>query len=141
MSKETERTSRRRREASEKIAAGRFAYDGLDRTIHERARLSILSSLAAHGQELTFNDLKDLCQLTDGNLSRHLAILEEARLVSVRKGFQGNRPQTTVTLSAAGRRRFAEYIEILESVVEDARECRRETARRSDRAPEGLSPA
>src|SRR5881296_769512 len=56
--------------------SGRFAYEGLDRVIHERARLSVLTSLAAHPKGLAFGDLKRLCRLTDGNLSRHLRILE-----------------------------------------------------------------
>jgi DNA-binding MarR family transcriptional regulator len=119
---------------------GRFAYEGLDRIIHEKARLSIITSLATHPQGLVFNDLKELCALTDGNLSRHLQILHEAGLVQVIKGFQGNRPQTTCRLTEAGRRRFVEYINVLESVVTDA------LASNPDAAPakqlsEGLSPA
>jgi DNA-binding transcriptional ArsR family regulator len=100
--------------------AGRYAYDGLQRLLHERARLSILSSLAAHSQGLLFNDLKSLCSLTDGNLSRQLQTLQEARLVEVWKGFKNNRPQTLCRLTADGRRRFLEYIDVLENVIADA---------------------
>ncbi len=100
--------------------AGRFAYDGLDRTIHEKARLGIVASLAAHAAGLVFNDLKELCSLTDGNLSRHLQILSEAGMVEVWKGFRNNRPQTLCRLTDLGRRRFLEYITVLESVVTDA---------------------
>ncbi len=73
-------------ELAEPAAAqtGRYAYDGLDRTIHEKARLGILTSLAAHPGGLWFNDLKSVCSLSDGNLSRHLQTLEEAGLVEVR---------------------------------------------------------
>ena len=99
---------------------GRFAYEGLDRTIHERARLSIMTSLAAHPKGLLFNDLKDLCSLTDGNLSRHLQVLQEAGLVDVWKGSKNNRPQTLCQLTELGRRRLLEYISVLESVVADA---------------------
>jgi len=99
---------------------GRFAYDGLDRTIHEKARLGIITSLAAHPQGLLFNDLKDLCALTDGNLSRHLQILTEAGLIEVWKGYKNNRPQTLCRLTGEGRKRFLEYIAVLESVVTDA---------------------
>ena len=99
---------------------GRFAYEGLDRTIHERARLSIMTSLAAHPKGLLFNDLKDLCSLTDGNLSRHLQVLQEAGLVDVWKGSKNNRPQTLCQLTELGRRRLLEYIAVLESVVADA---------------------
>ena len=99
---------------------GRFAYEGLDRTIHERARLSIMTSLAAHPKGLLFNDLKELCSLTDGNLSRHLQVLQEAALVDVWKGSKNNRPQTLCQLTEKGRQRLLEYIAVLESVVADA---------------------
>ncbi len=99
---------------------GRFAYDGLDRVIHERARLSILTSLATHTAGLSFNDLKDTCRLTDGNLARHLQVLQEARLVEVSRATFGRRPQTTCRLSQFGRQKFVEYIEVLQSVVADA---------------------
>jgi DNA-binding MarR family transcriptional regulator len=100
--------------------SGRFAYDDLDRVIHEKSRLSIVASLATHPGGLLFNDLKELCSLTDGNLSRHLKVLHEKKVVEVWKGFQGSRPQTLVRLTAEGRRRFVEYINVLESVVTDA---------------------
>ena len=67
--------------------AGRFAYDGLDRVIHEKARLSVLTSLVAHPKGLVFGDLKQMCGLTDGNLSRHLQVLDEAGLIAIEKGF------------------------------------------------------
>ena len=98
----------------------RFAYEGLDRVIHERARLSILTSLIAHSKGLLFGDLKQLCGLTDGNLSRHLDVLAEAGLVEVRKGYDRRRPLTTCTLTAAGRKRFREYLTQLEQVLRDA---------------------
>lgn len=99
---------------------GRFAYEGLDRVIHEKARLGIITSLIAHPQGLPFNDLKDLCALTDGNLSRHLQILTEAGLIEVWKGFRNNRPHTVCLITDAGRKHFLEYIAVLESVVTDA---------------------
>lgn len=106
-------------------APGRFAYEGLDRVIHERARLSILTSLAGQPKGLAFGDLKQLCQLTDGNLSRHLRILEEAALVAIEKGFRDNRPYTVCRLTVAGRRRFLAYLAVLEGVVADAAEAAR----------------
>src|SRR5947209_20419189 len=90
--------------------SGRFAYEGLDRVIHEKARLSIVTSLATHPKGLPFNDLKGLCSLTDGNLSRHLQVLQEAGLVEVLKGFQGNRPQTICRPSSDARKRCLEFI-------------------------------
>ncbi|MGE0756506.1 MAG: winged helix-turn-helix domain-containing protein [Pirellulaceae bacterium] len=100
--------------------AGRFAYEGLDRVMHEKARLGILASLAGNADGLLFNDLKQLCSLTDGNLSRHLAVLSEAGLVEIWKGASGPRPQTMYRLTPVGRQRFAGYIRILEQVVADA---------------------
>ena len=99
---------------------GRFAYEGIDRVIHEKARLSIVASLAAHPKGLVFNDLKELCALTDGNLSRHLQVLQDAGLVRVEKSFHENRPRTWCSLTAAGRKRFGEYVGELERVVADA---------------------
>jgi DNA-binding MarR family transcriptional regulator len=100
--------------------AGRFAYDGLDRVIHERARLGVLTSLIAHPKGLLFNDLKDLCGLTDGNLSRHLQVLEEAGLVEIAKGFDHKRPQTICRITSEGRKRYLDYLAVLEQVVRDA---------------------
>ncbi|KWV57602.1 transcriptional regulator [Bradyrhizobium macuxiense] len=97
-----------------------FAYDGLDRVIHEKARLGLLTSLMAHPKGLAFADLKQLCRLTDGNLSRHLQVLQEAGLVDVIKGYEGNRPHTTCRLTKTGRRRFLDYLVVLEQLVRDA---------------------
>ena len=113
-------------------APGRFAYDGLERTFHEKARLGILTSLVAHPKGLVFSDLKDLCALTDGNLSRHLQVLHEAGLVEVWKGYSQNRPQTLSRLTDAGRTRFLEYITVLENVVADALD-----ASKAERPPVG----
>lgn len=99
---------------------GRFAYEGLDRVIHERARLSVLTSLITHPKGVTFGDLKQLCSLTDGNLSRHLRVLELARIVEIVKGHDRNRPQTVCRITASGRKRYLEYLETLEQVVRDA---------------------
>jgi DNA-binding HxlR family transcriptional regulator len=99
---------------------GRFAYEGLDRVIHEKARLSVLTSLVAHPKGLVFGDLKQMCGLTDGNLSRHLQVLQEAGLVAIEKGYEQNRPQTVCRLTSSGRQRYLEYLEVLEQVVRDA---------------------
>ena len=97
-----------------------FSYEGLDRVIHEKARLGVLTSLIAHPDGLAFGDLKRLCGLTDGNLSRHLQVLQEAGLVEITKGYEGNRPHTSCRLTASGRRRFLDYLGVLERVVRDA---------------------
>ena len=119
---------------------GRFAYDGLERVIHERARLSILSSLATHADGLLFNDLKALCSLTDGNLSRQLQVLQEAGFVEVWKGSRNKRPQTLCRLSPAGRQRFVEYVTTLENVVSDAMSAAKREGK-SPGVPEGFMPA
>ncbi len=99
---------------------GRFAYEGLDRVIHERARLSIVTSLATNPKGLTFNDLKRLCTLTDGNLSRHLSVLEKGKLVEIVKGHDRNRPQTICRITSLGRKRYLQYLSTLEQVIQDA---------------------
>lgn len=99
---------------------GRFAYEGLDRVIHERARLSVLTSLITNPHGVTFNDLKELCALTDGNLSRHLRVLERAKMVEIAKGHDRNRPLTVCRITASGRKRYLEYLTTLEQVVRDA---------------------
>jgi DNA-binding HxlR family transcriptional regulator len=106
--------------SNKKEAPAPFAYEGLERVIHERARLSILSSLSAHPQGLVFNDLKALCALTDGNLSRQIQLLQETGFVEVWKGTKNNRPQTLCRLTDSGRKRFLEYIAELEQVVANA---------------------
>jgi DNA-binding transcriptional ArsR family regulator len=98
----------------------RFGYDGLDRVIHERARLSVLTSLITHGKGLPFGELKQLCGLTDGNLNRHLTVLEEAKLVTTLKGVDRGRPQTMCRITSLGRKRYIEYLAVLEQVVLDA---------------------
>jgi DNA-binding MarR family transcriptional regulator len=99
---------------------GRYAFDGIDRVLHEKARLGILTSLLAHENGLVFNELRDLCTLTDGNLSRHLQTLQEAELVEIWKGQKGRRPQTLVRLTDTGRKRFLGYLAILEEIVSGA---------------------
>lgn len=100
--------------------AAPFAYGGLDRVIHEKARLGLMTSLMVHPKGLAFADLRQLCGLTDGNLSRHLQVLQEAGLVEVTKGYEGNRPHTSCRMTKAGRRRFLDYLSVLEGLVRDA---------------------
>lgn len=122
-------------------STGRFAYDGLDRVLHEKARLGILTSLVAHPDGLKFGELRSLCTLTDGNLSRHLDVLHEAGLVEVWKGTAGRRPQTLVRLTPDGRRRFTAYLEELERVVRDALPKAAQAPSRTRQLPPGWQPA
>jgi DNA-binding MarR family transcriptional regulator len=118
---------------------GRFAYEGLDRVIHERARLSVLTSLATNPKGLLFGDLKQLCALTDGNLSRHLDVLENEKMVEIIKGHDRNRPQTICRITASGRKRFVEYLSTLEQVVRDAAMAGKEES--GPKVARGLTPA
>jgi predicted ArsR family transcriptional regulator len=100
-------------------SASPFAYDGLSRVIHERARLGVLTCLVTHPRGLPFPEMKKLCALTDGNLNRHLQVLQEANLVSLAKGPDRDRPQTFYRITALGRKRYLEYLTVLEQVVLD----------------------
>jgi DNA-binding transcriptional ArsR family regulator len=132
----------RRRRLDRTDAPGRFAYDGLDRALHERARLGIMTALAFNPGGLLFSDLKRVCALTDGNLSRHLDVLRDAGLIEVWKGFENRRPQTLCRMSADGRLRFVSYLEELEGVIRDALP---RAAKKPDRSavepPAGFQPA
>jgi DNA-binding MarR family transcriptional regulator len=118
---------------------GRFAYEGLDRVIHERARLSVLTSLLTHPKGVAFGDLKQLCSLTDGNLSRHLQVLEKAKMVEISKGLDHNRPLTVCRITASGRKRYLEYLATLEQVVRDAARSGKDEA--AVALVRGLSPS
>lgn len=109
----------------------RFAYIGLDRLFHEHARLSVLSCLLAHRKGLPFGTIKDLCALTDGNLSRHLEVLESAGLIRIIKGVEANRPLTLCRITAVGRQRFLAYLAVLEQVLRDAEQA----SERDERLP------
>ncbi len=119
---------------------GRFALQGLDRVMHERARLGILSCLAAVQSELTFGDLKDLCSLTDGNLSRHLHALEEEGIIRTRKEAGRGRALTWIGFTTPGRERFLDYVDLLESVLHDSQRALRRGASSTIRASEGVLP-
>jgi DNA-binding MarR family transcriptional regulator len=122
-------------------SSGRFAYEGLERVFHEKARLGIMTSLVSHPKGLVFSDLKELCALTDGNLSRHLQVLHEAGLIEVWKGFHRNRPQTVCRITEEGRRRFLDYINVLENVVADALHASKVASAPGAPLAEGWSPA
>jgi DNA-binding MarR family transcriptional regulator len=105
--------------ASRRAPAGIEAVK-LDAVIHERARLGILSALAVN-DELSFNDLKKLLEITDGNLSVHARKLEDAGYLKCSKSFVGRQPRTTFRLTAAGRRALEDYLKQMESVIRSAR--------------------
>ncbi|HWY78297.1 MAG TPA: transcriptional regulator, partial [Verrucomicrobiae bacterium] len=92
----------------------------LDRVIHEKGRLGIMSLLAA-SPELSFTELRDTLNMTDGNVTTHIRTLQEAGYISVAKSYQNNRPHTACTLTAAGRKAFAAYINLLEDIVQQTK--------------------
>lgn len=100
--------------------SGRFAYEGLERAIHEKARLGLMTSLLAHPDGVSFNDLKSLCDLTDGNLNRHLDVLHADGLISIEKDQSVRRSKTICRLTPLGRQRFLEYLVELQRVITDA---------------------
>ena len=122
---------------ADKGDAGRYAYSGLERIMHEKARLSILTSLAAHPDGLLFTDLRDLCSLTDGNLARHLQALEDAAMVEVWKRSKS----TLCRISETGRERFLDYIAELERVVSDAAAAAKKSTKGTGPLADGWSPA
>jgi DNA-binding MarR family transcriptional regulator len=92
----------------------------LDRVIHERLRLGILSALAVN-QSLSFNELKQILKTTDGNLSVHARKLEDAEYISCEKSFDGRMPRTEYKITASGRRAFERYLDSMEQVIAAAR--------------------
>lgn len=93
----------------------------LDRLIHERIRLGIVSALAAANNPLTFNALKSLLETTDGNLSVHARKLEEAKYIACAKSFEGRVPRTEYSLTPSGRRAFEKYLDHMEAIIQAAK--------------------
>jgi DNA-binding MarR family transcriptional regulator len=96
------------------------AFLQLDRVIHEKGRLAIMSMLAAT-PELSFTELRDTLKMTDGNLTTHIRTLQEAGYVSVTKSFQNNRPLTTCSLTSPGKKAFTNYINLLEQIIQQTK--------------------
>jgi len=92
----------------------------LDRLVHERLRLGILSALSVN-ESLTFNELKKLLDTTDGNLSVHARKLEEAGYLSCQEGFEGRVPRTDYRMAAAGRRALDRYLDHMEALIQAMR--------------------
>jgi len=124
---------------SSKNRSGRYAYDGLDRLLHEKARLGIMTSLFSNPEGLIFTQLKELCALTDGNLSRHLKVLKDAGLLEIWKGFNQNKPQTLCKLTEDGRTRFVDYLNELEQVIKDAAAIKKKSKSMGEMEP-GYQP-
>jgi DNA-binding transcriptional ArsR family regulator len=102
------------------VNAFKRLVEELDPLLHERGRLAIVSALAA-APRLTFTELRDALEMTDGNLSVHLQKLEEKGYVAIEKQFVGRRPQTRCLLTRTGRQAFARYLDHLEAIVQEGR--------------------
>jgi DNA-binding MarR family transcriptional regulator len=103
------------------LAKSTGAIPDLDRLIHPRIRLGIISALAAADSPRTFNDLKNLLDTTDGNLSVHARKLEEANYIACEKSFDGRVPRTEYSLTAAGRKAFDRYLDHMEAILQAAK--------------------
>lgn len=97
-------------------------YERLQRVFHEPSRLAIMSSLAHESKGMKFRDLREACNLTDGNLNRHLKTLEAAGAVKIKKKFVDSKPQTTIHLTKSGEESFLEYLQALQNVLLNAAE-------------------
>lgn len=124
---------------SPSTGSGRFAYDGLDRVFHEKARLGIMTSLTTRREGLSFPDLKLLCALSDGNLNRHLAVLQEAGFVEVEKEGGGRTSRTLCRVTRAGRAAFLQYLAELERVLADAAAAQQDAARSAEQFRAGFT--
>jgi len=116
-------------------------YAGLKRIFHEPNRLAIISALCNVVDGLTFNELKEECHLTDGNLSRHLKALEDARVIRIKKSFVKAKPQTTLFLTERGRESFLQYLQSLEEVLKMAAESFGASEKQSASLPFFTKPA
>ena len=102
-------------------ASTRSAMEDLDRIFHEKARLGILTTIIASLTPLNFNELKELCGLTDGNLNRHLKVLVDSKILAVEKSGRGRNTNSAYRLTAVGRKQFQQYLGALETILQQAR--------------------
>lgn len=114
-------------------------FERLDRVIHERNRLAIMSLLAAT-ESLAFKELKEQLRMTDGNLCVHLRALEESGYVSARKSFVNRKPRTDYALTDAGRRAFQEYIQTMAEIVRQSQGVEEDPAAGAREVAPGLQP-
>lgn len=117
------------------------ALEDLDRVFHEKARLGILTTIVGCQDGMNFNELKQLCRLTDGNLNRHLKVLVDSGILSVRKSGQGRNTNSLYKLTARGRRAFERYLNALETILSAAKQSSGDAETGRNRGGEGLSPA
>ena len=126
-------------------SSARSALDDIDRVFHEKARLGIMTTIVGSQDGMNFNELKELCDLTDGNLNRHLKVLVDTSVLSVRKTGQGRNTNSHYKLTAKGRKAFEKYLTALEAILNAAKKSadgRASSASKpAKRGDDGLSPA
>ena len=120
---------------------GKNIYSGLERIFHEPSRLAIISALCASDGTLSFNQLKDECNLTFGNISSHLKTLGDAGIIQIQKSFVNNKPHTKVSITDEGRERFIDYLKTLENVLKKAAKAVKSTNENTSFPLSGLKPA
>jgi DNA-binding MarR family transcriptional regulator len=120
VNRQSRATSQEPRAANHEARPAKHEATNLDRVIHERMRLAIVSALAVN-DSLTFNDLKRLLDTTDGNLSVHARKLEDARYIVCEKSFEGRMPKTEFRLTAAGRKAFEKYVAHMEALIRNVK--------------------
>lgn len=118
--------------AKKKKATTKKPIDNLDRVFHEKARLGILTFVVAENDGIHFNELKENCDLTDGNLNRHLKVLLDAKILRVRKTGRGRATKSVYFLTSFGRGAFEEYLDALEQVVRAAQAAAQRTDAQND---------
>lgn len=127
-------------------ASARLALDDIDRVFHEKARLGIMTTIVGSQDGMNFNELKELCDLTDGNLNRHLKVLVDTSVLSVRKTGQGRNTNSHYKLTAKGRKAFEKYLSALEAILNAAKQSAdgpvsKMAKRSAKRGDDGLAPA
>ena len=123
------------KQATRKSTETQAAIDELDRVFHEKARLAIMTTIVGSPDGLNFTELKELCDLTDGNLNRHLKVLVDTGVLSVKKTGQGRNTNSLYRMTANGRRAFDRYLSALETVLEAARHLNGLTDSRAQQKP------
>jgi DNA-binding HxlR family transcriptional regulator len=125
--------------------SARVALEEIDRVFHEKARLGIMTTIIGSRDGLNFCELKDLCDLTDGNLNRHLKVLVDTGVLNVRKTGQGRNTNSHYKLTAKGRRAFEKYLSALEAILNAAKNSadsgKSNSAKSSQHPGDGLAPA
>ncbi len=116
------------------------ALEGIDRVFHEKARLGIMTTIIGFPDGMNFNELKELCSLTDGNLNRHLKVLVDTGVLSVKKTGQGRNTNSLYRITPKGRRAFERYLSALETILSAAKQPTAEPDK-STRRDDGISPA